>query len=186
MSFFVSSAAVCEVHDVDCTASDDVSGRQYDLSPLARQEGNWEVPGPNRSVYILNVCRSLVQTHSTLLTKCSTSASACLSTQSGRCEIDYQWVVIDDRSTTLGYPSSLTLVDGTPTLNMQAGVCPTSPDTQLSVSISFLCNPDSLVSWVRSVCCSDIRTGHSAADDGGRLPGNAGVADIGGVSTRGR
>ena len=85
ISFFIAAAAVCEVPSVDCTVADETRGLQYDLSPLERQEGNWEIPGPNRSLYILNVCRSLVQTHSTLITKCSTSASACLSTQAGRC-----------------------------------------------------------------------------------------------------
>ena len=47
----------CLPESVDCLVSDD-TGNQYDLSPLAKDDGNWEAVDMQSGVkYYINVCR---------------------------------------------------------------------------------------------------------------------------------
>lgn len=58
--FRVQTALACAPQPVDCTVQDNF-GRQFDLSPLARKEGNWVVIDSRESHkdlrYHINVCR---------------------------------------------------------------------------------------------------------------------------------
>lgn len=83
-SFLVATNAVCEHSNVQCVVTDPSTGSQFDLSPLQKDLGNWEIAGLNHTKYLLNVCRSIVQTPEADKTSCSTAASVCKISQNAR------------------------------------------------------------------------------------------------------
>ena len=58
--FDVETPLVCKPAPVDCVVTDS-QGNEYDLSPLAKHDGNWNVIDSARTniQYFINVCRPI-------------------------------------------------------------------------------------------------------------------------------
>ena len=58
--FDVETPLACKPAPVDCVVTDS-QGNEYDLSPLAKREGNWNVIDSTRTnlQYFINVCRPI-------------------------------------------------------------------------------------------------------------------------------
>ena len=75
ISIGVATSYACASLPVDCTTFDPVRGTEYDLTPLMRDDANWEVLGSKiDSAFLINVCRPLVDT---IDNNCETDSGVC-------------------------------------------------------------------------------------------------------------
>ncbi|XP_041350855.1 cation-independent mannose-6-phosphate receptor-like [Gigantopelta aegis] len=129
----IATPLACPAQAIDCTVID-AKGQQYDLSPLARTDSNWEVPDSRDThknlKYLINVCRPVVQT---------ASNTSCPGGPVGACQVG------GSHSFSMGYIQSkpTVAVDGTITLRYRGGdACHvgTPKEAARSTRIDFICS----------------------------------------------
>ncbi|XP_059153969.1 cation-independent mannose-6-phosphate receptor-like [Physella acuta] len=135
-TFTISTALACAPQPVSCTVQD-ANGRQYDLTPLARETGNYVVidtrPNHDDLQYHINVCRPVNPTPEMTCPGGSVGACQTSKTKAG--------------SFSLGYVQSEPVVSSTSeaiTLRYEGGQkCHTGTDNEAyrSTRIHFYCDP---------------------------------------------
>ncbi|KAH9498514.1 Cation-independent mannose-6-phosphate receptor [Bulinus truncatus] len=107
-SFKVNTSLACPPQPVNCVVEDS-RGQQFDLTPLARESGNWEVvdvrPTHNHLKYHINVCRPVNPTPT--MTCPGGAVGGCQTSTKGDENYNMGWVqsepVVSDAAITLHY-----------------------------------------------------------------------------------